>query len=1525
MHLEGVLIEDRSRDTLLYARDVQVRITDWFFIRKQAVLKYIRMEDAIVKFQRTHSTWRQQFIFSYFTSPSSGKKKKAGINFDLKIVELKNVAFIKKDAWLGEDMVIKVGQLNMDAKMVDISEKIFDINNLSLVNPVFSIYHYKKLKPDIEKIRIADSIKTERLDSLLKWNSNEWVIQLDKLKIENGLFSTDRQTDIPVLSGFDGNHIRFSNINGELTGTRLIRDTIYAHLELKTKERSGFEVKKLVADLRMAPEKMAFTNLIINTNRSTIGDYFEMSFDNFSDMGDFIHKVKMQANFTGSEIDSDDIAYFAPTLNQWKKKITLHGKVRGTVDNIIGKEMKIKAGNNTLLNGDISLIGLPAIEQTFINFTANEFKTTYSDAVIFIPALRKIKTPDLKKFNSFIFSGSFTGFIRDFVTDGTIRTNLGTVVTDLNMKLPYGKQPIYSGKISTSNFRMGEFLNDSSLGSISLDGIVAGTGFSENTRNTTLKGEIHFVDYKKYRYTNINVNGHLKQQLFDGFASIKDPNADLNLTGLFDLSRENSAFDVLINVNNINLQKINLTEKDLSVKGNFKLNFTGRNIDEFTGKASIKDASILSEGQRLPFDSLIINSRLVNGQKNLTVNSNEFDAGITGNFRIKELPDAFRLFLNKYYPSYITSPEPIPENQNFTFEVEARNVHDYMKLIHKDLGGFDYSRVSGKLNLSENQLELDAEVPDFTFKQFVFSNAEITGNGTLEKLLLKGKAGNIIINDSIILPESSFSIEAANDISKINISTTANQPINKAKLNAIVQTFQDGVLVQVDTSSFSLNGKPWVIDKDGSLDFRKTSIAAGKLVLRSGDQEIKLQTEPSKKGNWNDLNVLIKNLNVGDLSPFIMPKNRLEGIVSGTAIIEDPFVKFNIISDLKAEQLLLDNDTLGNITAHLEYDNTAGQLIANGKNLDSEHKINFNLNLFLKDKEKAKLNRISTNMINYPINILERFLGELFSNVEGFITGPVEMTGPIEELNFSGKPRLMGGGLKVKFTQCFYKIQDTEIELKPKSINLNGIVLIDPVSGNPVYLSGNIEHHSFKNLFFDVLASTRKPFTTDALHNKPVLLINTTVRDNPQFYGRAIGTGLFSLTGPESEIFMKIDAIASSKDSSYVTIPSSTRKESGFADFLVERKYGREMSELGSKKGTSNIIYDVDLVITPAVNLKVVLDEVTNDQIKGRGEGVLSIHSGTSEPLQMRGRFNILDGNYLFTFQSLFKRPFVLRKGADNYIEWKDDPLDAKIHFDAIYTADNVSFAPLVTALNLDPSLNKYREDVYVVANLTGNLFSPDFKFSLEFPPNSKAKNDPSFNFNIQQLENNPNLINRQVTYLIVFNSFAPPETGNSTSSSFGSAINELAYSTISSLSGLLFNQVNRELNKALSKILKTDNVSINFSGSVYNRNLLEQQGKNSFNVNQGNLDINLPISLFKDRFVITLGSTLDVPLESTIERNIQFLPDVSAEWLINQSGTVRATFFYRQDLDILTSNSSGADEPGVPVPVFPTVKSLIK
>jgi hypothetical protein len=221
------------------------------------------------------------------------------------------------------------------------------------------------------------------------------------------------------------------------------------------------------------------------------------------------------------------------------------------------------------------------------------------------------------------------------------------------------------------------------------------------------------------------------------------------------------------------------------------------------------------------------------------------------------------------------------------------------------------------------------------------------------------------------------------------------------------------------------------------------------------------------------------------------------------------------------------------------------------------------------------------------------------------------------------------------------------------------------------------------------------------------------------------------------------------------------------------------------------------------------------------------------------------------------------------------------------------------------------REDVNVIVTMSGELFQPKFEFKLDFPPGSVAINDPVLAFNLTQIENNPNEINKQVTYLIVFNSFAPVgvTAGGATAASSGglpSAINELAYNTISSL---LFNELNRQFSNILGQIFKDDKLKVILSGSVYNRNPVTQSSSD-FKINTSNVNLTLSRALFNDRFIVTAGSTLDIPLETTLQQKFQFLPDVSAEWLINRAGSIRATFFYRQNLDFLTPNSSTATTP---------------
>jgi hypothetical protein len=175
------------------------------------------------------------------------------------------------------------------------------------------------------------------------------------------------------------------------------------------------------------------------------------------------------------------------------------------------------------------------------------------------------------------------------------------------------------------------------------------------------------LEFNGYRYHNIVTNGKLEKQLFNGFFSINDSNLQATLNGLVNINGSQSQFDFVADVEKANLQSLNFTKDKVDLNGRFNLNFTGNNIDNFLGTARIAQASLARNDQRMTFDSLILHSDYTNGIRTLSVNSNEFDGNITGDFHIADLPNAIQLFLNKYYPAYIHPPSQVISHQNLNF------------------------------------------------------------------------------------------------------------------------------------------------------------------------------------------------------------------------------------------------------------------------------------------------------------------------------------------------------------------------------------------------------------------------------------------------------------------------------------------------------------------------------------------------------------------------------------------------------------------------------------------------------------------------------------------------------------------------------------------------------------------------------------------------------------------------------------------------------------------------------------------
>ncbi|HEX6846429.1 MAG TPA: translocation/assembly module TamB domain-containing protein [Chitinophagaceae bacterium] len=1501
MNLEGVVIEDQQKDTLLSAGKMQVRITDWFFFKDKIVLHYIELGDAVIHLNRTDSVWNYQYLVDYFSGGSSSGGAKKGVELDFKRVKLNNVSFLKKDAWRGEDMQFQLTSMDLDADIINFNNKTIEIKSIDFSDPVFLIKNYAGNRPKKEKVvneneEIIDEQKigqgTSLGDTSLKWNPDGWAIHIDQLNISNGDFKNIKVISGPYNDFFDGRNIDFAAINASFKNVIFNKDTLTTSLELSTKERSGFEVKSMVADAKLTPHEMSFDKLEIKTNNSIIRDYFSMKFEDFSDMSDFITKIRMQARFEDAEIDSDDIAFFAPALKAWDKKIKISGLARGTVDDIFGNEMTIQAGNNTYLNGDISLTGLPDINKTFIDFKANSFRTTYTDAVTFIPRIRNITTPRLQSISFLDFNGSFTGFVKDFVTYGTIRTNLGTITSDLNMKLPEGKEPFYSGNIASQNFNLGVFVNNPQIGTISFEGQVKGRGLKWNSISADMDGYIDHLVYRNYHYENIKAKGSLRNKIFNGDFSIKDTNAVASLHGIVDLSSKVPRFNFLADVDTLNLKSLKILRDDISFAGKLDFNFTGDNIDNFLGNASIRNATVTKDGRSIPLDSFVINSEYIEGAKYLSVRSPEIEGNITGDFSLKDLPETFKLFLNKYYPAYIRAPRKIGD-QAFTFNIKTNYVSDLLNLFDTTLQGFNNSEITGRLNTRQNQLELDTYVPAFGYKQYEFQNVNIKGRGTLQNLAVTTTIDHVKVSDSLSFPFTQIDLLARNDSTNVKFITESdNKNISGGSINALVRTFDDGLAVKFDTSNFILNGKRWAIEENGELELRSNRVSHGEIVLKESNQEIRIRTEPSGTGDWNDIKVGLKNFNIGDITTFLVKTNKIDGLVSGDITIEDPAKTFNITSDLQTDQLRIDNDSIGQIQAHVFYNNKTGNLIANGKTVNPDQKLDFDLNLFLKNLATNGKDVINIKPERYPVKIAERFIGNLFTNLDGYATGPLKIIGLGPDAKYIGKMKLENAGLKVIFTQCYYKLSDGEITFKENELDLGRLTLIDTVTNNTATLTdGVLKHNGWRNMVFNIKAE---------VDNEPMLLLNTTRKDNSSFYGYALGTGSFSLTGPQSNMRIKIVGKASEKDSSYITIPNTTGKESGVADFLIERKYGRELTDSIFRNNETDLTYDVDITGNPKVNVRVVIDELTNDEIRGRGEGNLRIIAGTSTKMTMRGRFDINDGVYNFSFQSFFKKPFELNKAANNYIEWTGDPFHPIVNIEAVYKTDKkVDFTPLFD--NNVPGINisSFRDFVYVIAKMRGDLFKPEITFALDFPSESLANTDPTVAFTIDEILKNENELNKQVAFLVVFNSFAPSTAGSSLSLSSGVDI------FVNSISDFLSAQINNVLNNILSNKLKIPGLYVNFSGSLYNPNPFGET--NTFNYDRTNLNLSVGKTIFNNRVVITFEGNYDVPIQSatTSQVSSDLLTNFTTEFLINKSGSIRATIFYRENVDLLTGNAT--------------------
>ena len=1489
LDLKGLMVEDRQKDTLLYAGSAKVNITDWFFVRNQATLKYVSLSNAIVNMQRTDSVWNYQFLVDYFSSPKKVTTKKGGIEFDIKILQLTNIQFNQIDRWTGNDLKVAVKKLDLFADDINIAKKQINLNTLTLDEPVFSQFGYPGNREKINFVKDTSHVLVNPMP--YQWNNAGWVFNIKNIHINNGVFSNQQQTERAAFIGrFDGSHLRFGNITGDIKNVHFAKDTLTTNVDFATLERSGFEVKKLQAAIKFTPEIMEFKQLNLITNKSRLGNYYSMQYKSFGkDMSDFLHSVTVEGDFVNSELNTDDLAFFAPEVKQWKKIFLIQGLAKGTIDNLSAKKMVIKSGNS-IVDGDIDMRGLPDINNTFIDFRANNLQTTIADLASIIPSLKNVKQPNLAKLGNVKYKGNFTGFINDFVAFGTINTNLGMVTGDINMKLPANKPAIYLGKISTEGFKLGEFINTSDLGKIVFNGKLNGSGFSAKEVRANFDGNIRSVDFANYTYQNIIIKGDFAKNLFKGSASINDPNLILNnLKGSIDFSEQKPQFNFDADLAKADLKKLKLTVADFLLHGHFNFNFTGNNIDNFIGTAKIYTAGLLHNGVPLSFDSLILQSATIIDKKILTLQSNNIDAQVIGKFTINQLPDAFKVFLNRYYPAYIKKPDNAVNDQDFSFLIKTKEVDAYIQIIDSKLKGFNNATLKGNLKLKENQFNVNAIVPDFSYDGKIFNNIRFQSKGNMDSLVAKIDADDIVINDSLHFPATNLLLNSHNNISNISLNTSASKTITGAAINAQVQTLRDGVKIHFSPSSFVINGKRWQLEKDGELVLSKALVSASEVKFIQGNQEINISTAPSETGNTNDIVVQLKKVSIDDLLPLILKNPKLEGQLTGTVTIADPFGKPSVDAATKIDAFSLDGDSIGTVNASGNFSVASG--IANFKASADNKENDFNIDGNYNSKDSTA-SQINVNLISKKLDLklLNNYLGSIFGDIKGVAnTSDLKYSGNAKHAILTGTVNITEGSLKVNYTQCKYKFKNETVIFNPDEIDFGTITLLDTLN-NTATLSGKMYHHFFNDVGFDNIK----------LETNKMLLLNTTKKDNNQFYGKVVGKAIMTINGSTENMTMNISGEPSTTDSSHIYLLSGSSIESGVVDYIDFIQFGSKMEDFFKGKSSSNIIVNMALTANPSCKIDVVLDESTGDIIRGEGNGLLKIRVGNKEALSINGRYDIARGEYTFNFQTFLKKYFTVNSGS---ITWNGDPLKAQIDIVAEYLASNVDFSNIgntISSTGTGGRTFNQKGDLRILAHLTETLLKPVIDFEFQLPESSPLKTDFFITKRLQQYKEDKNDLNKQVTSLLLFNTFINSTQGFLTASS---GFNVLS----STIGGVVSNAISGFFNKFLQKYIKNTSLYFDLNSSLggtgtdiqANAAQLQAAAKSGF-----------IIKFLNQRLIVSVGLNADYNnpyINYNKNNNVLITPDLTAEFLITQDGRIRVVAYNRTNYDLLGQRNKSA------------------
>ena len=1538
--IEGLFVEDLLKDTLIYFRSGRINVSFKDLLFKKITIKSFALENAILKVNRiaTDSLFNINFIPAAFRDTTKQKKDKSHSKskwiFSLDNVRFKKLQLLYEDRYAGMDASAFLCNLEMKMEMFDPVESIYEIDELLIenMNAALTILKMSDAKkksenalPEItaNKIRIDNSNvifgdSTKKQSVIAKLNLLELIngsaapekriISFDKFSLSKSeiRYNTTSQvtpsgTSVPAtIAKTESNWIVYvkmisldENIfawqvgsNPELKNTFDINNQIYNKVTLEAKDLSyssdsagisikkfsavdqnNFSIAELETDFRMDRNSLTAKDLRIKTLNSLFVADLQLRYPSLKSLKDSIGFVFLTLNIEDVSFENSDFLYFSPELKKLAffkdgTNITsVSGNINGMVNDLKGDNMVISTGEKTFLKTSFRIKGLPEVESAYFSFPDFNLTTGKHDIVMIAGS----SIPDnIELPENINMKVVFKGKIKSFESDVAISSSYGSA----NIFAAIDEKENFRTRVRAAGFNLGLLLKDTVMfGPVTLTADAAGHGLDKNMIEAKINADVSELFLNKYNYHNLSLNGNISGPEFEGGINLNDENAVFDFNGHVNLKRDQESFKFSLNLKGADLQKLHFTKNDIRIGLVAAADLKGGSVGNINGSVGVSDV-IVSRGEKIYLlDSLLFVSVNEPGRSEFNFTSAIIGVKYSGNISPADISVEFFNFINNYFPfSDTIQLKNIKESSNFNFEIQLHNHPILSQVILPQLKEFEPGVIQVSFDSRKNDLKLQATMNKIVYGATEIEDLIMDVNSDHTSLNCSMSAGTIS-NSLIKLDNFLVDMKLAGNTIFAKLSSIDDNQNKKLLLLSQITRGNANYRLALDTEEFYLMNDRWHIAADNFIEFGKEGFLIHKFFIHSDESQINIASVNDRFED--DLNISIKNFKLDDISRIIEKDTSLAGgIVDGNVLLKRVNKKYGLIADVKISNLVVREIPVGNLS--VKADNPIPDKFDVNLNLSGQENNLTASGFFIPDAGGSSMS-INTSIKSLSLKTIEAFSMGLITESSGTLSG---------NLLIAGAPRSPDITGDLVFNDVFLNpsVLNTRLELKHETLNFadggiyfKSFTLLDS-DHHTAIIDGKVQTGQFKNFIFDL-----------AINTEDFQLINTTVKDNKEFYGRMVIDSRIEINGPMA--LPVVNGRLKMKNGSNFTFAVPENKlTTDRGEDVVEFEDSLKLNSILFKNGKTAVQksifrgYDLSSVIEidKLATLRLLLDPSSNDSLVVRGEAALSFSVDRSGKISLTGAYNLAEGSYLVSLESFVKRRFEIIPGST--IIWNGDPVDAEITINAKYT---VRAGPYDLVAGQMSGLSDSEKDVYkqrypfwVLLKLRGEILHPVISFEIELPPESKGILGGAVNQKLRMLNEDESALNKQVFALLVLGRFVQENPLHTESG--GTSV--LVRSTVSSF-------LSAQLNKLSSKIVP--GAELNFDVQSYNDYQTgEAKGRTQ-------VEVGIKKELFNERFSVQVGGIVDVEGERAKQNSAsEITGDVKIELKLTEDGRYRMKAF---------------------------------